>query len=393
MKPFKLAIVSTHPIQYYAPMFRALAADPRLAVRVYYTWSQAAAGHFSDTFGRDVAWDIPLLDGYDHQFVTNVSRRPGTERFFGLRTPGLTSAVEAWGAEGVLIFGWNSAANLRALVHFKGRIPVFFRGDSVLVDPIPWYRAAVRRAVLAAIYTRIDVALAVGSNNAEYFRWAGVDRRRIRVVPHSIDVVRFSDPDGSQAERALAWRADLGIGREEIALVFAAKLTPKKDPLLLLRAWRRSGVNAHLIIAGSGPLEAALQAEGGRNGHIHFLSFQNQAAMPAVYRLGDVFVMPSRGPGETWGLALNEAMASARPVIASNRVGGARDLVEPEVNGWVFAAGDEEALAGVIRSAAARGRAGLAAMGAAAQARSREWSSEATANRLADAVLGYVHPA
>jgi glycosyltransferase involved in cell wall biosynthesis len=392
MNPLKLAIVTTHPIQYYAPIFRALAADPRLQVRVYYTWSQAADGHFSDTFGREVAWDVPLLDGYDYEFTDNVARRPGTERFFGLRTPGLVPAVEAWGAEAVLVFGWNSAAHLGAMRHFKGRIPVFFRGDSVLLDPLPWQRALVRRAVLRLVYTRIDVALAVGLNNADYFRWAGVDPRRISIVPHSVDVARFSDPDGSQAARARAWRAELGIGDSDVALVFAGKLTDKKDPLLLVRAWRRSGVDAHLVVAGSGPLLPALEAEGAGDPRLHLISFQNQAAMPAVYRLGDVFVMPSKGPGETWGLALNEAMASARPVIASDRVGGARDLVRVGSNGWVFAAGDEAALAEVLRIATGRGRDGLAAMGTGAQSESLAWSSEATAARLAGSVLGHARP-
>jgi len=50
--------------------------------------------------------------------------------------------------------------------------------------------------------------------------------------------------------------------------------------------------------------------------------------MPIVYRLADVFVLPSVGPGEAWGLAINEALASGIPVIASEKCGGSVDLIE-----------------------------------------------------------------
>ena len=58
--------------------------------------------------------------------------------------------------------------------------------------------------------------------------------------------------------------------------------------------------------------------------------------MPIVYRLGDVFVLPSKGPGETWGLAVNEAMACGKPVIVSDKCGCANDLVENGINGYIF---------------------------------------------------------
>src|SRR5277367_1352501 len=99
MQHRKLAIVTTHPIQYYAPVFRALAADERLDVRVFFTWSQASDGTLFDTgFGTEVKWDIPLLDGYAHQFVRNVAKRPGSDHFGGIRNPTLINEIETWRA-------------------------------------------------------------------------------------------------------------------------------------------------------------------------------------------------------------------------------------------------------------------------------------------------------
>ena len=110
--------------------------------------------------------------------------------------------------------------------------------------------------------------------------------------------------------------------------------------------------------------------------------------MPAIYRLGDLFVLPSQGPDETWGLALNEAMASGRAVIASTKAGGACDLIRSGDNGWMFQSGDKQALADLLSGAVARGRSGLHAMGREAQASSVNWSTEATAQRIGETVLG-----
>jgi len=111
-----------------------------------------------------------------------------------------------------------------------------------------------------------------------------------------------------------------------------------------------------------------------------------------VYRLGDVFVLPSQGPEETWGLALNEAMASGRAVIASTKVGGACDLIQPDENGWIFESGDQHALERILRRAVDRGRPGLHAMGRAARAGSVHWSSEESARLIGEAVLACPAP-
>jgi glycosyltransferase involved in cell wall biosynthesis len=386
----KLAIVSSHPIQYYSPVFRALAALGSIDLRVFYTWSQTADNHgvFDPGFGGDVKWDIPLLDGYAHQFVRNVAARPGTHHFGGLRNPTLVREIEDWGPEAVLVYGWNSRSHLQVLRHFKGHLPVLFRGDSTLLDPRSRWRSWVRRAFLRWVYSHVDVPIAVGANNRDYFAWCGLPQKRIAFAPHSVDTVRFGY-DASQDSRAVQWRLRLGIGPDAIVFLFAGKLQHQKNPELLLDSFaalhEASGARSHLVFVGNGELEVGLKAAAGGNNNVHFLPFQNQTSMPAVYRLGDVFVLPSRT--ETWGLALNESMASGRPVIASSRTGGARDLIEQNVTGWTFDSGDRKSLTDVMHQAVDRGRAGLRDMGMVAQARSAAWSTEASAQGIADAVL------
>jgi len=325
--------------------------------------------------------------------VPNTARRPGTDHFGGLRNPGLIRAIEAWGADAVLVFGWNLQSHLQALLHFKGRIPVFFRGDSTLLDSTRWWRAAARRVFLHWVYRHIDIAIAVGSNNKDYFRWCGVPEGRITVAPHAIDTRRFADPDQAHTQRAARWRQELGIPAAERTLLFAGKFQQKKDPLLLLEAFSRAGAAGHLIFVGNGALEDMLRARTRGRSDVHFLPFQNQQAMPAVYRLGDIFVLPSRGPGETWGLALNEAMASRRPVIAGSKVGGARDLVTEGKNGWCFQSGSLEQLTAVLKTALDCDAVSLDAMGAASEAASARWSIDAAAAGIEAAVAQFVRAA
>jgi glycosyltransferase involved in cell wall biosynthesis len=101
--------------------------------------------------------------------------------------------------------------------------------------------------------------------------------------------------------------------------------------------------------------------------------------MPLVYRLGDVFVLPSKGPGETWGLAINEAMACGRPVIASDKCGAAADMIKVNENGFVFKAGDETDLYNCMEKMV---NADLASMGARAQETVQHFSYASFASAL-----------
>jgi glycosyltransferase involved in cell wall biosynthesis len=388
MNRIKLAIVSTHPIQYYAPVFRAMAREASVIPRVFFTWSQTAEGPvFDPGFGSRFSWDIPLLEGYDHQFVSNVAKRPGSNHFFGVQNPALSAVISDWGANAVLVYGWNLHSHLNVLRRFKGAIPVLFRGDSTLLDPRSPMRSRARKLFLRWVYAHVDMAIAVGQNNRDYYRWCGLREDQIAFAPHSVDTLRFGATDAEYTDRWVKWREDLGIPADAIVIVFAAKLTPKKDPLLLLDAYKALRSSAHLVFFGDGELEGVLRERARGENNVHFLPFQNQRSMPAVYRLGELFLIPSRGPGETWGLAMNEAMASGRPVIASSRVGGARDMIQEGVTGWVFEAGNKDELSRVLQTAIQSGRAHLLEMGDAAQKMSQLWSTEASAKAIATAVI------
>jgi len=338
----RLAIVTSHPIQYYAPLFRLLAKEQGIEMKVFYTWSQSQEGaKYDRDFGKMINWDIPLLDGYSYEFVNNTSKDPGVHHYKGIINPDLNNKIEEWNPDFLLVIGWSFRSHFSAMRHFKGRIPVLFKGDSTLLDEKPGVKRLLRRIFLKWVYSKVDYALYVGTNNHDYFYKHGLKEDQLRFVPHAVDNKRFNGPDNFESE-ARQWRRELGIGEGNLVLLFAGKLESKKDPDFMLRLAKNiPDPRLKLIIVGNGKLEEELKMKASDDKRIIFMDFQNQQKMPIVYRLADIFVLPSTGPGETWGLAVNEAMACKIPVLVSAKCGCAPDLVEENITGWVFEPGEK----------------------------------------------------
>lgn len=333
----RLAIITTHPIQYYAPLFQLLTERKKIAVKVFYTWGeQAKAKVFDPGFGKTIEWDIPLLHGYDYEFVHNVSAHPDSKHFKGIINPGLIADIKKFGADAILVIGWAFHSHLKAMRYFKGKIPVMFRGDSTLLDEPKGFtlKKTIRSLFLRWVYSHIDYAIYVGANNKKYYEAFGVTGSRLLYAPHAIDNERFSDNAAAYEQKAFEWRASLGIPAEKSVVLFAGKLEAKKNPAFLIEAAKRLP-GMHFIIIGNGPLEKEIKDKSVAS-DITLIPFQNQSVMPVAYRLCDIFVLPSHGPEETWGLSVNEAMACGRIVIATNKCGGAIDLIENGVNGYVI---------------------------------------------------------
>jgi glycosyltransferase involved in cell wall biosynthesis len=339
---FKLAIVSTHPIQYNAPLFRLLAQQNFLQLKVFYTWAQSQHGEKYDPgFDRNIEWDIPLLDGYEFEFVENISGDPGTHHFKGIDNPHLIQKIKSWEPDALLIFGWSFKSHLSCIRYFKNRIPVLFRGDSNLLDEHSGFKKLARRIFLRWVYRHIDYALYAGTNNKEYFLAHGLKETQLYFVPHAVDNERFWRDDQFFESEAKNWRNSLSIGENDFVLLFAGKLESKKNPEYILQlAGAIPDENTKFLIVGNGPLENSLKTSARNDKRIIFVDFQNQKKMPVVYRMGNAFILPSKGPGETWGLAVNEAMACGRPVIVSKKAGCAIDMVFSDRNGIIMDPGE-----------------------------------------------------
>lgn len=336
----KLAIVTTHPIQYNAPWFRLLSNEPNIDVMVYYTWEQSnQPAKFDPGFGKIIQWDIPLTEGYEYTFVKNTSKNPGSHHYSGIVNPTLNGEIEDWGADAVLVFGWPFKSHLACIKYFKGKIPVLFRGDSTLLNENRGIKKILRRLFLTYIYSFIDYALYVGTNNKEYFKAHGLKDNQLVFVPHAIDNNRFADNAITYQNEADAWRIELGIKEDHFVIVYAGKFDKVKNPWYIVNlAKELKAEHYRFLLVGNGPLEEEIKSVANNDSRIIFIDFQNQKKMPVVYRLANVILLSS--VSETWGLAINEAMACNIPVITNDKVGASVDLIENGINGIVTRQGD-----------------------------------------------------
>ena len=348
----RLAIVLSHPVQYYSPWFRWLQTHTALDLKVFYLWEFGVRETRDPQFAVSFQWDLDLLSGYEHEFVPNLSSAPGTHHFRGLDNPALPDRLAAWRPDALLLFGYNWLSHQRALWWARRRgVPLLFRGDSHLLGR--GQPALPQRILLKLLYRQFAAITYVGAANRDYFLSLGVPASRLFFAPHSVDAARFNPEDPGAREKARLLRAELGLTEKRVVL-FAGKFTAAKQPLELLRAFHQVATDAEaLVFAGDGVLKADLEtlARSRPDRQVRILPFANQSEMPSRYLLADLFALPSRGHYETWGLAVNEAMHLGVPCLVSDLVGCQRDLVLPGTTGWVFPGSQPDALPAVLQTA------------------------------------------
>ncbi|MCO5947687.1 glycosyltransferase family 4 protein [Mucilaginibacter flavidus] len=328
----KLAIITTHPIQYYAPVFKLLSERQRVAIKVFYTLGQQATDLPDKGFKQNISWDLPLLDGYEFEWLKNTANSPGSHHFKGIVNPDGISRIRQYQPDALLVFGWAYYGHLKIIHHFSNKVPVYFRGDSTMLLKSGILKQMLRTVFLKWVYRHIDHAFYVGMNNKHYFEEYGLTGRHLSFAPHAVDNERFA---ADRTPEAGELRSSLGLNSHDILVLYAGKFEPVKNLPLLLSAFsildRR---NVHLLLAGSGSSEEELRTAAAGRGNIHFTGFKNQSYMPVLYQAADLFCLSSKS--ETWGLSVNEAMACGKAILTSDQVGCAADLVNSKRNGAVF---------------------------------------------------------
>jgi glycosyltransferase involved in cell wall biosynthesis len=339
----RIAIFTSHPIQYQAPWFRALAVDPEVRIRVFFS-------HVPDAieqgvgFGRPIVWDIPLRDGYD-SLVFDAVRVSEKSGFFRRLARRVGAALDDMKPDAAMIMGWHEAPLLQAfLACVRRRVPIILRGDSNALRARPAPVAFIHRTYCSLASS----ALAVGNANADLYRNAGMSDDRIIMARHFVDNERFATSADALRDRRNEVRAEWGIATDAFCALFAGKLEPKKrvhDLLEATRSARDGGARVHALVVGSGEQqEAAKSFAAAHSLPVTFAGFLNQSEITRAYVAADALVLPS-DYGETWGLVVNEAMATGAPAIVSDRVGCANDLVVDGVTGAVVPFADPATIA------------------------------------------------
>ena len=228
----RLAIVTTHPIQYYAPWFRYITTERKLELKVFYLWNPKATTLHDPGFDQKIEWDLPLLDGYDFEFVPNVSRNPGSARFSGIDNPALAERLNKFAPDAALLVGSRYKSLLKLIFSGQRKFPLLFRGDSHRLTPedrgqrmdnsrsesehrgqraeVSSPLSLLRKWVISKIYSRFDAFLYVGQANREYFRYHGVPEEKLFFAPHAVENQRFFLTQ-ELTNQGKAWRKEFDI--------------------------------------------------------------------------------------------------------------------------------------------------------------------------------------
>src|SRR6266403_1938355 len=351
---YRVLAVATHPVQYMAPICGRMAAPPALDLHVAYcTLRGAEAGHDPE-FGASIQWDVPLLDGYSWTHVPN--RGSGAESFFGLFNPRMGKLIRSGKYDAVLCFdGYVRATFWIALLAAKLSKSAFLFGtDTTTLAPRDGLacKAAFKKILWPRLFRLADQVIVPSSGSRDVMLSLGIPGDRVTLTPYSVDNDWWMQ-QASQVHRS-AVRDAWGAGPDTSVVLFCAKLQPWKRPADLLRAFAKANIpDALLLFAGEGPLRSQLESEAAALGvasSVRFLGFVNQSQLPAVYASADVMVLPSEY--EPFAVVVNEAMCCGCPVVASDRVGAAQDLIAPVCRKFIFPCGDIAALAALLSTIA-----------------------------------------
>jgi len=353
MSIVRLAWLATHPIQYQAPLLRAIAQCPDIELTAMFFSDFSTRGFVDAGFGRVIEWDTPLLEGYRYEFLPGTGNTVQGIRTFEPKVKGLASRLNRHHFDAVLVQGWQHYGMVYAAwLAKKAGLRVLMRCEaSDHVSSSTGAKGWLREAVVRFLLKQVDCCLAIGTRNRNFYLKRGFPSEQIGFMPYCVDNDHFRIK--AQDADVAGLRAHLSLEQGRPVILYASKFMARKFPDHLLEAYRQLPLpRPYLIYVGDGEMRSSLEetVRAYQLKDVRFAGFRNQSELPSFYALADIFVLPS--VNETWGLVINEAMNAGCAIIATNQVGSAVDLVRPGKNGYVIEACDvrvlTEALSGCL---------------------------------------------
>ena len=360
-QPPRLSVVVSHPIQHFCPLYRALAADGRLDLKVFFASDAGKAPYFDPEFGRQMDWGADITDGFEHEFL------PGFKTYDFVsegRSPALAKRLAEFNPDVVQLYGYGRKLSRQALLWAKrNRRQSLMVGDSELLRPRSALTRTVKALTLPLILQIPNGFLTVGDENERYYAHYGVSRKRMSRSPIPIDSMLFdeflNDRDSVRAKMREAW----GVDDNDVVFLAVGKTVPNKSHDHILEAMARmpptERKRAVAVFAGGGPGSEDLRILSETLKVRSILAgFMRISDLVGAYLGADVLVQPSAA--EAHALAIAEGVYAGLPIVLSDRVGswGPTDDVRPRSNGLRYTYGDIAQLSGhlteVVRDDALR---------------------------------------
>lgn len=354
-KKFKLAVITTHVIQYAVPLYKKISAHPDIDLTIFFCSQKGSVPMTDSGFNEKFKWDMINLEGLNHKFLKNYSPFDSVDNFFGLFNPGIIPEIKNNRYDAVFIGGYSIASFwLAFLACWLTRTPYILSGE----PPSPLRSNArvmvtkwIKRLFMPALLEKSAAIIYIGEKSKEYY--LSLNKRiggKLFFCPYSVDndyFLRQSEDLHSKKEQL---KKELGIPADYPVILYLSKLTKWKRPMFLLKVFEKLDHPANLVYVGSGYRLPVLKEYISIHNlkRIFFFGFQNYSQVSKFYSIADIFVLPSMG--ESWGLVINEAMCFGLPVVVTNKVMSAYDLVKHGENGYIFSRDDLDSFVGALNN-------------------------------------------
>ncbi|HEX4747005.1 MAG TPA: glycosyltransferase [Gaiellaceae bacterium] len=341
--PIRVAAVFPEPTPYRTPLLDRIAALEEIDLEVFYA-SRTLVGR---------SWKI--VPEHRATYLRGL-RLPGVDRIVRHDypvTPGVPGALSRARPDVVVVSGWSTFAAQAAIAWCRVKdVPYVLVVESHDEGPRSGWRRAVKGAVVPEVVGRSSGVLVTGTLARDSMIARGAAPERVRVFANTVDVDDF----GARADRLRAsrdaLRRDLAIGADDVAVLCVARLGPEKrldDLAQAVAGADRPGLV--LVLAGEGPERSSLERLSRQlDVRLVLLGDVEWERIVELYVAADVFALLSER--ETWGVVVNEAAACGLPLVLSDRVGAAHDLLRDGENGALVPAADVDAAALALRELA-----------------------------------------
>ena len=340
-KTIKITILSSHPTQHEGPMLRNINKHPLIDLNVYF-YSNPNDLQIKKRRDPEVGylpnWDIPILEGYKYKFISCLTIK------------GYINDLLNKDYDIIVIEGYNSLYSWLTMIIARAirRIPVIFRCDSTLLYKNTIFKSLVKKLILKIVCYISSAYLYVGSLNKKFYRYYNIPLEKLFLVPYAVDNEFIKKRCDTFRKKKNRYRNQYGIPKDIIVILGILKFIEREAPMDLLKAYTildRKGIKAALVLVGDGKQRILIEEYIKQNklNNVYLVGYREYSELPKFYAIADIFVHPViRG---SWELSINEATAAGLPVITTDLVGSAQDLIKEGVNGFIYHAGDIEELA------------------------------------------------
>jgi len=333
----KIAVVVTHPIQHFCPMYKSWSEETDWSLKVFFGSNKGSTSYYDPYFKKELEWNNLYLESFPHVFLTENCGPQSSGHGAILN---LEQELQTYDPDIVVIYGYAQKLS-RIALHWSnsnGKKSLII-SDGELRHQETALKRSLKSWYLKAYFKKIDGFLTVGDANEHYYKHYGVPPRKLFRSPFPIDIYTYKPLLSQKQLLSQKFREQYQIKPDEVICSMVGKLIGKKQQIKLIESLAFvQDVRIITILAGSGETMPQLEAASKqlKNHRVVFTGFLAPENLPGLYAATDIYVHTSLR--EPHSLAISEAVYMGCPAIISHTTGsyGSFDDVRHAINGFVY---------------------------------------------------------